>query len=111
MEAQKGISGYSDTKDELERVSAIKSELDDMKGRTLDDMSEMVTNAWHRGLSEQRHSASVTGTAPVPGDDDAGNDEMSALPNKIPLTIHCLDSGYIPLMLNLLRFDWQVRER
>ncbi|XP_056144491.1 intraflagellar transport protein 81 homolog [Lampris incognitus] len=42
IEAQKGISGYSDTQEELERVSAIKSELDDVKGRTLDDMSEMV---------------------------------------------------------------------
>lgn len=45
MEAQKGISGYSDTQEELERVSAIKSELDEKKGRTLDDMSEMVTIA------------------------------------------------------------------
>lgn len=43
MEAEKGISGYSDTQEELERVSAIKSELDEKKGRTLDDMSEMVT--------------------------------------------------------------------
>lgn len=42
MEAQKGISGFSDTQEELERVSAAKSELDDVKGRTLDDMSEMV---------------------------------------------------------------------
>lgn len=42
VEAQKGISGYSDTQEELERVSAMKSELDEMKGRTLDDMSEMV---------------------------------------------------------------------
>ncbi|XP_012673245.1 intraflagellar transport protein 81 homolog [Clupea harengus] len=42
VEAQKGISGYSDTQEELERVSAIKSELDEMKGRTLDDMSGMV---------------------------------------------------------------------
>ncbi|XP_061672641.1 intraflagellar transport protein 81 homolog [Syngnathoides biaculeatus] len=42
MEAEKGISGYSNTQDELERVSAIKSELDEKKGRTLDDMSEMV---------------------------------------------------------------------
>ncbi|KAJ7994081.1 hypothetical protein DPEC_G00262230 [Dallia pectoralis] len=41
-EAQKGISGYSHTQEELERVSAIKSELDEMKGRSLDDMSEMV---------------------------------------------------------------------
>ena len=43
MEEQKGISGFSDTQEELERVSAAKSELDDVKGRTLDDMSEMVT--------------------------------------------------------------------
>uniref|UniRef100_A0A671N514 Intraflagellar transport protein 81 homolog n=1 Tax=Sinocyclocheilus anshuiensis TaxID=1608454 RepID=A0A671N514_9TELE len=42
LEAQRGISGYSDTQEELERVSAIKSELDEMKGRTMDDMSEMV---------------------------------------------------------------------
>ncbi|KAM9744246.1 intraflagellar transport protein 81 homolog [Menidia menidia] len=42
MEAEKGISGYSDTQEELERVSAIKSELDEKKGRTLDSMSEMV---------------------------------------------------------------------
>ncbi|XP_013769572.1 intraflagellar transport protein 81 homolog isoform X1 [Pundamilia nyererei] len=42
VEAEKGISGYSDTQEELERVSAIKSELDEKKGRTLDDMSEMV---------------------------------------------------------------------
>lgn len=42
MEAEKGISGYSNTQENLERVSAIKSELDEKKGRTLDDMSEMV---------------------------------------------------------------------
>lgn len=42
MEAEKGISGYSSTQEELEKVSALKSELDQQKGRTLDDMSEMV---------------------------------------------------------------------
>ncbi|KAM7017665.1 intraflagellar transport protein 81 homolog [Tautogolabrus adspersus] len=42
LEAEKGITGYSTTQEELERVSAIKSELDEKKGRTLDDMSEMV---------------------------------------------------------------------
>ncbi|XP_034027169.1 intraflagellar transport protein 81 homolog [Thalassophryne amazonica] len=42
LEAEKGICGYSDTQDELERVSAVKSELDEKKSRTLDDMSEMV---------------------------------------------------------------------
>ncbi|KAJ0067822.1 hypothetical protein NL108_011044, partial [Boleophthalmus pectinirostris] len=42
VEAERGIAGYSNTQEELERVSAIKSELDEKKGRTLDDMSEMV---------------------------------------------------------------------
>ncbi|XP_053557709.1 intraflagellar transport protein 81 homolog [Bombina bombina] len=42
LEQKRGISGYSDTQEELERVSTLKSEVDEMKGRTLDDMSEMV---------------------------------------------------------------------
>ncbi|XP_034646945.1 intraflagellar transport protein 81 homolog isoform X2 [Trachemys scripta elegans] len=41
IEDKKGISGYSYTQEELERVSAAKSEMDEMKGRTLDNMSEM----------------------------------------------------------------------
>lgn len=42
IEEKKGISGYSYTQEELERVSAVKSEVDGMKGQTLDNMSEMV---------------------------------------------------------------------
>ncbi|XP_007433333.1 intraflagellar transport protein 81 homolog isoform X1 [Python bivittatus] len=42
IEDKKGISGYSYTQEELERVSAVKSEMDEMKGRTLDNMSDMV---------------------------------------------------------------------
>ncbi|XP_010202919.2 intraflagellar transport protein 81 homolog isoform X1 [Colius striatus] len=42
IEEKKGISGYSYTQEELERVSAVKSEMDEMKGRTLDNMSAMV---------------------------------------------------------------------
>ncbi|NWH62187.1 IFT81 protein, partial [Geococcyx californianus] len=41
-EDKKGISGYSYTQEELERLSAVKSEMDEMKGWTLDNMSEMV---------------------------------------------------------------------
>lgn len=49
VEAEKGIAGYSNTQEELERVSAIKSELDEKKGRTLDDMSDMVIlTRWNR---------------------------------------------------------------
>jgi hypothetical protein len=42
LEAKKGVAGYRETQDEIEKVSSIKSELDEMKGKTLDDISEMV---------------------------------------------------------------------
>ncbi|XP_076807172.1 intraflagellar transport protein 81 homolog [Clavelina lepadiformis] len=42
MENRKGVSGFRETQDELEKVSAKKSELDEVKHRTLDDMSDMV---------------------------------------------------------------------
>ena len=42
MEAKHGVSGYRETQEALENVSALKSELDQMKGRTLEDISFMV---------------------------------------------------------------------
>lgn len=42
IEAKKGVAGYHDTQEELEKVSTMKSELDDLKGKTLEDISEMV---------------------------------------------------------------------
>lgn len=42
LENRKGVTGFRDTQDELEKVSALKSEVDESKHRTLDDMSEMV---------------------------------------------------------------------
>ena len=51
MEAKKGVSGYHDTQEELEKVSAIKSELDEQKGKTLEDISELV--GWDRQDSRE----------------------------------------------------------
>jgi len=42
LESRKGVTGFRETQDELEKVSALKSEVDETKGRTLDDMSAMV---------------------------------------------------------------------
>lgn len=42
IEAKKGVSGYHETQEELEKVSAKKSELDEQKGKTLEDISELV---------------------------------------------------------------------
>ena len=42
LEAKKGVSGYHETQEELEKVSAKKSELDEQKGKTLEDISELV---------------------------------------------------------------------
>jgi intraflagellar transport protein 81 len=42
LEAKKGVAGYRETQEALENVSAMKSEMDMMKGRTLEDISYMV---------------------------------------------------------------------
>ncbi|MCJ8734768.1 hypothetical protein PDJAM_G00239110 [Pangasius djambal] len=57
LEAQRGISGFSETQEELERVSAIKSELDELKGRRLDSMSEMVKKI-NSAISEKKSALS-----------------------------------------------------
>lgn len=59
IEDKKGISGYSYTQEELERVSAVKSEMDEMKGRTLDNMSEMVIFVLNCGTT----SISISGSS------------------------------------------------
>lgn len=42
VENKKGVTGYRQTQEELEKVSAVKSELDERKGKTLEDISDMV---------------------------------------------------------------------
>ena len=42
IEARAGVSGYRETQEALENVSEMKSALDQMKGKTLEDISFMV---------------------------------------------------------------------
>lgn len=42
LENKKGVSGYRQTQEDLEKVSAVKSDYDERKGKTLEDMSDMV---------------------------------------------------------------------
>lgn len=55
MENKQGVSGYRQTQDELEKVSAVKSDLDERKGKTLEDMSDMV-NRLVRKIAEKKSS-------------------------------------------------------
>ena len=55
LERKRGVAGYRETQDELEKVSSKKSELDEMKGRTLDDMSEMVRRL-HAEIADRRNT-------------------------------------------------------
>lgn len=48
LEKAKGVSGYRETQEALENVSSIKSDLDQMKGRTLEDISHMVQQLTRR---------------------------------------------------------------
>ena len=54
VEEKAGVAGYRQTQENLEKVSATKSELDDVKGRTLEDMSEMVRRL-HAEIAERRN--------------------------------------------------------
>ena len=47
------MSGYRETQEALESVSALKSELDNMKGRTLEDISVMVQKL-NRRIQEKK---------------------------------------------------------
>ena len=53
MEADQGVAGYRETQEELEKVSTIKSEFDEMKDKTLEDMSKMV-NMLNKKVEEKK---------------------------------------------------------
>jgi hypothetical protein len=40
---QKGVTGFIDTAESLEKVSAAKGEIDEAKGQTLEEISKFVT--------------------------------------------------------------------
>lgn len=54
LEAQKGISGYQDTQTELEKVSAATAGINQAKGRTLEEISKIVTDINSR-LKERKN--------------------------------------------------------
>ena len=54
IEKEKGVSGFTDTQEELERVSALKGDLDIKKAASLEEMSKMVTklkDRFEKGLA------------------------------------------------------------
>lgn len=53
LEADHGVAGYRETQEELEKVSAFKSEFDEMKDKTLEDMSKMV-NTLNKKVEEKK---------------------------------------------------------
>ncbi|XP_067669483.1 intraflagellar transport protein 81 homolog isoform X1 [Haliotis asinina] len=55
VERKKGVEGYRQTQEDLEKVSSMKSEMDDFKGRTLDDISDMVRRL-HTAIAEKRNT-------------------------------------------------------
>ena len=53
LEVKKGVSGFHETQEQLENVSTKKSELDEQKGKTLEDISELVGRAWMVSFVQQ----------------------------------------------------------
>mmetsp|Transcript_51921 Transcript_51921/g.86312 ORF Transcript_51921/g.86312 Transcript_51921/m.86312 type:complete len:680 (+) Transcript_51921:62-2101(+) len=53
MESKRGVAGYSDTQNKLEQVSEQKAEIDEMKGKTLEEISEVV-RAINESIKERK---------------------------------------------------------
>jgi intraflagellar transport protein 81 len=53
LEEREGVAGYRETQEELEKVSALKSELDEKKGQSLDGMSNMADEL-HKTILEKK---------------------------------------------------------
>ena len=55
LESKHGVSGFNATQDEIEKVSTLKSELDQQKGKTLEDMSQLVVQLTN-SIAEKKSS-------------------------------------------------------
>eukprot|EP00697_Spironema_sp_BW2_P012372 gnl/Spiro4/28604_TR14148_c0_g1_i1.p1 gnl/Spiro4/28604_TR14148_c0_g1~~gnl/Spiro4/28604_TR14148_c0_g1_i1.p1 ORF type:complete len:654 (+),score=135.87 gnl/Spiro4/28604_TR14148_c0_g1_i1:60-1964(+) len=53
LERQRGVEGFRETQDDIERVSGLKAELDEINGRTLEDISRMVSEM-NRKIAERK---------------------------------------------------------
>jgi intraflagellar transport protein 81 len=43
VEAERGVTGYDATQNKLEEISSLKGDIDDTKGKTLEEISQVVT--------------------------------------------------------------------
>lgn len=55
IEKKHGISGFRETQEKLENVSSMKQDIDEMKGKTLEDISIMVKK-FNNKLAEKKNS-------------------------------------------------------
>ncbi len=54
LESRKGILGYTETQAELAKLSALKADVDDYKGKTLNEISRIVTDI-NQALKEKKN--------------------------------------------------------
>lgn len=55
LESKHGVSGFHSAQEELEKVSTMKGELDERKGKTLEEMSQLVVQLTN-SISEKKNS-------------------------------------------------------
>jgi len=55
LEAAHGVSGFNAAQEEMEKVSTLKSELDEQKGKTLEEMSQLVVQLTN-SIAEKKSS-------------------------------------------------------
>ncbi|XP_041356765.1 intraflagellar transport protein 81 homolog [Gigantopelta aegis] len=103
LERKKGVSGYRETQEELEKVSSIKTDIDEAKGKTLEDISEMVRRL-HSAIKEKRNTL-----APVLKEIRPLREQLATLQPEYEQKKVAYDRTAAGLDSNMTRLEQEVR--
>lgn len=103
VENKKGVAGYRQTQEELEKVSAVKSELDEKKGKTLEDISDMVQRLT-KTIANKKNSL-----APIIKELRPMRQKAQELTNKHAEKKQAYDTAAAGLESNMAKLEQEVR--
>ncbi|KAK3094389.1 hypothetical protein FSP39_001105 [Pinctada imbricata] len=103
VESKAGVTGYRKTQEQLEKVSAAKSELDEQKGRTLEDISDMVQRLTKK-IAEKKNSL-----APIIKELRPMRQRAQELTGEYESKKHQYDTAAAGLESNMAKLEQEVR--
>ncbi|KAL3848360.1 hypothetical protein ACJMK2_019225 [Sinanodonta woodiana] len=103
VEQKHGVAGYRQTQDNIEKVSAMKGELDETKGRTLEDISEMVK------MLNQKIATRKSALAPIIKELRPLREKSQSLASEYNDKKQAYDTAAAGLESNMSKLEQEVR--